>query len=111
MENRSTFIGLIRPTRPGFVEQMLPEEEAAMQAHAAYLDQLLSETTFFLIGPCLDRAFGLSIFEAESLEAAHQIMAHDPTVERGVMTAEVHPFRISFLMSQCPNERTQDPTP
>ena len=51
MENRSTFIGLIRPTRPGFVEQMLPEEEAAMQAHAAYLDQLLSETTFFLIGP------------------------------------------------------------
>ena len=96
MENRSTFICLIRPSRPGFVEQMLPEEEAAMQAHAAYLDQLLSETRFFLIGPCLDRAFGISIFEAESLEAARQMMADDPTVERGVMTAEVHPFRISF---------------
>ncbi|MFL5654110.1 MAG: hypothetical protein ACJ8CB_08020 [Ktedonobacteraceae bacterium] len=24
-------------------------------------------------------------------------MAHDPTVERSVMPAEVHPFRISFL--------------
>lgn len=58
MENRSTFIGLIRPTRPGFVEQMLPEEEA-MQAHAAYLRQLLSEKTLFLAGPCLDRVFGL----------------------------------------------------
>ncbi len=97
MENRSTFICLIHPTRPGFVEQMLPEEEAAMQAHSAYLDQLASETTFFLIGPCLDRAFGVSIFEAESLEAARQMMAHDPTVERGVMTAEVHPFHVSFL--------------
>jgi len=111
MENRSTFIGLLRPTRPGFVDQMLPEEEAAMQAHAAYLDQLLSETTFFLIGPCLDRAFGLSIFEAESEDSARQIMAQDPTVERGVMTAEVHPFRISFLMSQCPNKRTWEPLP
>ena len=97
MENRSTFIGLLHPIRPGFVEQMLPEEEAAMQAHAAYLAQLLSEKTLFLAGPSLDRAVGLSIFEAESLEAARQIMAHDPTVEWGVMTAEVHPFRISFL--------------
>jgi uncharacterized protein YciI len=97
METRSTFIGLIRPTRPGFVEQMLPEEEAAMRAHAAYLRQLLSEKTLLLAGPCLDRAFGCAIFETESEESARQIMAHDPTVERGVMTAEVHPFSISFL--------------
>ena len=97
MVTRSTFICLIRPTRPGFVEQMLSEEEAAMQAHAAYLKQLKSETTFYLIGPCLDRAFGVSIFEAESFEAACQMMSRDPAVERGVMIAEVHPFRISFL--------------
>lgn len=95
MENCSTFICLIRPTRPGFTEQMLPEEVNAMQAHSAYLDRLLNETTFHLIGPCLDRAFGVSIFDAESLEAASEIAAHDPAVERGVMTAEVHPFHIS----------------
>jgi len=100
MEIRSTFICLLCPTRPGFVEQMLPEEEAAMKAHAAYLDQLASEKTLLLVGPCLDRAFGVSIFEASSLETARQIMAHDPTVERGVMTAEVHPFRISFLRQE-----------
>jgi uncharacterized protein YciI len=96
MENCTTFVCLIRPTRPGFVEEMLPEEEAAMRAHSAYLDQLVRETTFYLIGPCLDRAFGVSIFEAESLEAAREMIAHDPAVERGVMSAEVHPFRISF---------------
>jgi len=97
MENRSTFIYMIRPTRPGFVEQMLPEEEAAMQAHSAYLRQLSSETPFYLIGPCLDRAFGIAIFEAESLGTAYQMMGHDPAVERGVVTAEMHPFHISFL--------------
>jgi uncharacterized protein YciI len=96
MENRSTFICMIHPTRPGFVEEMLAEEVETMQAHSAYLDQMMKETTFHLIGPCLDRAFGVSIFEAESLEVACQIAAHDPAVERGVMSAEVHPFRISF---------------
>lgn len=97
MENRPTFIYMIRPTRPGFVEQMLPEEAAAMQAHSAYLRQLSRETTFYLIGPCLDRTFGIAIFEAESLEAARQMMVHDPAVERGVATAEMHPFHVSFL--------------
>jgi len=87
MENRSTFLYMIRPTRPGFVEQMLPED----------LRQLSSETTFYLIGPCLDRAFGIAIFKAESLEAAHQMMAHDPAVERSVVTVEMYPFHISFL--------------
>jgi uncharacterized protein YciI len=99
MENRSTFICLIRPTRPGFAEQMLPEEVEAMQAHSAYLDRLLNDITFHLIGPCLDRAFGVSIFDAESLEEAREIAAHDPSVERGVMTAEVHPFHISHWKS------------
>ena len=96
MENRATFICLIRPTRPGFVEEMLPEEVATMQAHSAYLDRVAEETTFHLIGPCLDRTFGVSIFEAESLEAARELVEHDPAVERGVMSAEVHPFRISY---------------
>jgi uncharacterized protein len=95
MQNHPTFICVIRSTRPGFVEEMLPEEVEAMRAHSAYLDRMVKETTFHLIGPCLDRAFGVSIFEAESLEAACEMVAHDPAVERGVMSAEVHPFHIS----------------
>ena len=97
MENNATFICVLRATRPGFAEQMLPEEVAAMQAHSVYLEQLKQETTFFLVGPCLDRAFGISIYEAESLEAARQMAAHDPAVERGIATVEVHPFRIAYL--------------
>lgn len=99
MENRFTFISVIRATRPGFMEEMLPEEIAAMQAHAEYLDRAASERKFFLVGPCTDRAFGISIFEAESLEVAQQIAENDPAVQRGVMKFEVHPFRISFWQS------------
>jgi uncharacterized protein YciI len=97
MKQRSTFISLLWPTRAGFMEQMLPEEQAAMQAHSAYLEEISSETRFYLIGPCLDRTFGISVFEADSLEAARQIIVNDPAVKRGVMSPEVHPFHISFL--------------
>jgi len=97
MENRPVFICTIRPTRPGFVDQMLPEEEAAMQAHAAYYKQLVSENKIILYGPCLDRALGIAVFEAASLEDACQLMTRDPAVERGVMAPEIHPFHIAFL--------------
>ena len=97
MANRTTFICLLRPVRAGFIEQMLPEEATAMKDHGAYLDQLMEQTTFYLIGPCLDRTYGVTIFEAESLEAAQHMVAHDPTIERGIMTAEIHPFHISYL--------------
>jgi uncharacterized protein YciI len=96
MNQRSTFIKMIRPTRPGFMEEVLPEELEAMQAHSAYLDQLVTERKFYLIGPCTDRAFGISIFEADSLEEAQQIAANDPSVLRGVMKAEVHPYHITY---------------
>lgn len=97
MENRSTFIYLTRPIRAGFIEEMLPEESAAMKAHFVFLNQKLNETTFHLIGPSLDRAFGIAIFDAASIETARQLMEHDPAVERGVLTGEIHPFHISYL--------------
>jgi uncharacterized protein YciI len=96
MQNRAIFVCLLRATRAGFMEQMLPKEELAMKDHVAYLERLKQETTFYLIGSCLDRTYGISIFEADSLEDAQQMITHDPSVERGVMSFEVHPFHISY---------------
>ncbi len=97
MENRSLFVYLTRPIRPGFVKQRLPEESEAMQAHFDFLNQKLNETTFHLIGTCLDRAFGIALFEAASLEDAHHLMEHDPAVKRGVLSYEIRPFHIAYL--------------
>ena len=40
--------------------------------------------------------FGVAIFQAESEEAAQAIMNSDPAVRKGVMQAELFPFRIAL---------------
>ncbi|HEX8230402.1 MAG TPA: YciI family protein [Chloroflexia bacterium] len=50
-----------------------------------------------MAGPCLDAAFGIVIYEADSEEEARGIMENDPLVVAGVMSAEMHEFRVSLL--------------
>lgn len=80
-ENKQ-FIYLIRPVRPGFHKELTPEEEEIMGRHFGHLKDLAEKKTAILVGPCLDRAFGICIFEADSKEK--------------IMTAELHPFKISL---------------
>ncbi|MBN9388424.1 MAG: hypothetical protein J0I20_10260 [Chloroflexi bacterium] len=96
MSERLHFVYQIRPKRAGFGPEMTPEEIEAMSLHAAYLARLLEEGTLILAGPCLDFAYGLAVIEAESEEAARSIMLADPSVSRGVMATEFHPFKVSF---------------
>jgi uncharacterized protein YciI len=93
----STYIYLIRATRPGFADGSTPEEDAAMSEHFAYLKGLLADGRLILAGPCLDTAFGVVIFDAETEEEARSMMETDPSVRAGVMSAELHPFRASLL--------------
>ena len=58
--------------------------------------KLFDEGSLTLAGPCLDRAFGLAIYEAESDEEANRIAESDPAVRSGVMAVEVHPYRLSL---------------
>jgi uncharacterized protein YciI len=90
------FLYLIRATRPGFMTEMTPEEEAVMAAHFEYLQKLLEEGVLIMAGPCLDRAFGIAIFRAENETAAWLIAQNDPSVKVGVMTVEMHPYRMSL---------------
>jgi uncharacterized protein YciI len=91
-----TYIYLIRATREGFRDEMLPEEQEAMRVHFEYLKKLFDEGSLTLAGPCLDRAFGLAIYEAESDEEANRIAESDPAVRSGVMAVEVHPYKLSL---------------
>ena len=68
-----------------------------MERHFNYLKKLKEEKTLILAGPCLDAAFGVEIFEAESEEAARRIMENDPAVKEKIMTFEPHQFRVSLL--------------
>ena len=76
-----------------------PEEQAIVSAHFAHLEALTSQGVMLLVGRTLDnspRTFGIAIFQAESEEQAQAIMNSDPAVRKGVMRAELFPFRIAL---------------
>ena len=74
-----------------------PEHEPIMRQHFQYLKDGVATGTVMLAGPCEDQEFGICIFFADSLAEAQQFMENDPAITNGIMTAEVHPFRISLL--------------
>jgi uncharacterized protein len=99
MSESPTFVYLLQPNRPDFIETMTAEEEAVMSEHFEYLQGLLAEGKLVIAGPCLDAKYGIAIFRASSMEEARDVMERDPAVVRGVMTATVHPYRISLMQN------------
>jgi uncharacterized protein len=76
-----------------------PEEQAIVSEHFAHLEALNEQGVMLLVGRTQDnspRTFGLAIFQAESEEQAQAIMDSDPAVRKGVMHAELFPFRIAL---------------
>ncbi len=93
------FIYVIRPTRPAMLtDGMTKAEEESVAAHFAYLQKLASEGVVRLAGRTQEtgaRTFGIIVFTAATLEAAQQLVDDDPAVARGVMMAELFPFRVA----------------
>lgn len=92
----NAYIYLLHPYRDEFYEAPTAAEQAAMEAHFAYLQAATAAGTVVLAGPCLDDSFGLVIFHAADEAAAQAFMLNDPSVQANVMMAELHPLRISL---------------
>lgn len=92
---------LIRPTRLEMLtEGMTAAEGKHMADHFARLQAATEAGTVVLAGPSLltdSRNVGVIVFRAEDEAAAREFVAGDPAVANGVMTAELHPFRVSLL--------------
>lgn len=71
--------------------------KATMSEHFTYLKDALATGQLVLAGPCEDLAFGLVIYHAENEQAALDFMENDPAIREGLMTAELHPFRVSLI--------------
>lgn len=91
------FVYLIKPVRNDFIGTITQEETEIMDSHFQYLNGLLSEQKLILAGPCLDGAFGIVVFQAESMSSARNIMENDPSVMAGIMNAELHSYRVSLM--------------
>lgn len=97
MSEMPTFIYVVKLVRPESLTTMSPEEEKIIDEHFEYLKRKLQEKMLVLAGPCLDGEFGIVIFRAESKKEAETFMNNDPAVKGGLMTSELHPFRISLV--------------
>ena len=92
-----TFIYVVKLVKSEMLEKMSSEEEAVVEDHFNRLRKALAEGKLILAGPCLDGEFGIVVFRAQSGEEAEKFMKNDPAVKKGIMTAELHPFRVSLI--------------
>ncbi len=97
MKEMPTFICVVKLVKPETFEKMSPKEEAIVSAHFEQLEKALGEGNLILAGPSLDGAFGIVVFRAQSREQAEEFVKSDPAVNKGIMTAELHPFRVSLI--------------
>ena len=74
------FFARLTPLRPDFPADMTPDEGAAMQQHGAFLAEKLTRGSLVVGAPVFDPrgTFGVAIFEADSADAVHSLLAADP---------------------------------
>ena len=99
-ENPMQFLYRLTPVRVEMVTVgPTPEEQAIVTEHFAHLEALTDQGVMLLVGRTQDnspRTFGIVIFQAESEERAQAVMNSDPVVRKGIMRAELFPFRIAL---------------
>ena len=74
------FLLRLNPTRPGFAQDMLPEERITMQEHIHYWKNLMKQGIALVFGPVHDPkgVYGLGIIQAESEDQVRTLIANDP---------------------------------
>lgn len=97
MSNMSTYVYVLSLIDHGKFGKMSSEEEVVMSEHFERLKKALADGILILAGPCLDGEFGVVIFRARSDKEAEEFMENDPAVRHDIMTAELHPFRVSLI--------------
>lgn len=98
MAEKQHFVGIIRPTRAGFIDEPTVEEERIMGEHFQYLKTALENGTLLMAGPCIAGAdtFGIIVLRMDSEDEARAFINADPSVQNGVQAATLYPHRLSL---------------
>jgi uncharacterized protein YciI len=75
------------------------EDTMALDRHFARFKHSIETGELILAGRTLDpgeKTFGIAIFKAKDEAAARTFMESDPAVVAGLMTAELHPFKVAL---------------
>jgi uncharacterized protein YciI len=91
----------IQPARLGMVTRGSTDEEATILIeHFDYLKSLTRQGVVLVFGRTQNNdssTFGITIFRAESDDMARSIMNNDPAVKKGIMRAELFPYKVAGL--------------
>ena len=87
---------LIHRPGPAWQDGIDYREQPGIERHIGYMRRLFDEGRMVMGGPFLDDGGGLVLIEAESLDEATTLAGDDPTIRGGLLSAEVHPWRVVF---------------
>jgi uncharacterized protein YciI len=76
------------------------EEASVLSEHVNYLKALIDQGVVLVFGRTQNNdssTFGIVIFRAESDDMARSIMNNDPAVKKGLMRAEIFPYKVYGL--------------
>ena len=92
-----SWLVVLRPVRDEMPVEPTEDESRLVSEHYAYLKQLRGAGRLVLAGPSAlpGDSFGLGIFDQDDRAEVEAIVAADPAVTGGIMTAEIRPYRIS----------------
>ena len=92
-----SWLVVLRPVREEMPFEPTEEESRIVSEHYEYLQQLRAEGRLVLAGPSVlpGDTFGLGIFDQKERAEVEAIVAADPAVTSGIMTAEIRPYRIA----------------
>lgn len=100
-EEHTTWIYRLLPAREDLLSAGPTEQEAAiLEAHGEYLDQKAAHGLVRLAGRTMTtdaESFGIVVLEVDSEMHARMIMDEDPAVAKGVLVAQLFPFRIAVI--------------
>jgi len=92
-----SFLVILRPTRDELPFDPTEDEARIVREHYAYLVQLRDAGKLVVAGPSIKHGdtFGIGVLDVDDKEEAEAIVAADPAVVTGTMTAEIRPMRIA----------------
>ena len=92
-----SWLVVLRPVREEMPFEPTEEEARIVSEHYEYLKQLRAEGRIVLAGPSAlpGDTFGLGIFDQDDRADVEALVAADPAVTGGIMTAEIRPYRIA----------------
>ncbi len=90
-----TFVAL---KREDLLATLTDEEKQQFSAHAGYIKDRCKEGTVVFAGPCTDmKGPACVILDVRTEAEARALMENDPAVKHGLMKANLHPVRLSFV--------------